>query len=140
MHLVDLLVVAKDDDGNVTQVELATSQSSQKYGAVAGALLGLGAPAKRARRPAPWPAPRRWPTGELYDPDEVWVLADADPAGHDGRIGMLEHRWASRCATPSWTPAEWSSSTSGSTPRTSSRYGAELARTRRRRSRTAAST
>ena len=43
VRLVDLLVVTKDMDGNVAQVEISDRPELQKYGAVAGALLGLGA-------------------------------------------------------------------------------------------------
>ena len=43
VRLVDVLLVAKDDDGNVTQIEVADVPELEKYGAVAGALVGLGA-------------------------------------------------------------------------------------------------
>ena len=32
--------------------------------------------------------------GKLYDPDEVWVLAEQIPPGTVAAIAMLEHRWA----------------------------------------------
>ena len=32
--------------------------------------------------------------GQLYDPDEVWVLAEQIPPGTVAAIAMLEHRWA----------------------------------------------
>ena len=69
VRLVDLLVVAKDEDGNVTQVELSDRPELQEYGAVAGALLGLGAAGEEGigdRRRAP--APRRWPTARCTTP------------------------------------------------------------------------
>ncbi len=32
--------------------------------------------------------------GKMYDPEEVWVLADEIPPGMTAAIIMLEHRWA----------------------------------------------
>ncbi len=32
--------------------------------------------------------------GKMYDPEEVWVLADQIPPGMTAAICMLEHRWA----------------------------------------------
>ena len=59
VHLVDLLVVTKDEDGNVTQVELSDVPELQEYGAVAGALLGLGAAGEAGAEAGATPAPRR---------------------------------------------------------------------------------
>ena len=30
----------------------------------------------------------------MYDPEQVWVLADQIPPGMTAAIAMLEHRWA----------------------------------------------
>jgi uncharacterized membrane protein len=43
VRLVDLLVVTKDADGSVSKLEVSDRPELQKYGAVAGALLGFGA-------------------------------------------------------------------------------------------------
>jgi uncharacterized membrane protein len=94
VHLVDLLVVAKDEDGNVTQVELSDVPELQEYGAVAGALLGLGAAGEAGAEAGAIAGAEATAEGRLYDPDEVWVLADQIPPGMTAAIAMLEHRWA----------------------------------------------
>src|SRR2546429_10029654 len=45
IRLVDLLFVNKDDDGEIQAVELTdlTQEESMEFGALAGALVGLGA-------------------------------------------------------------------------------------------------
>ena len=94
VHLVDLLVVAKDEDGNVTQVELSDVPELQEYGAVAGALLGFGAAGEAGAETGAIVGAEATADGRLYDPEEVWVLADRIPPGMTAAIAMLEHRWA----------------------------------------------
>jgi len=90
VRLVDVLIVAKDDDGHITEVELSDKPELEKYGALAGALLGLGA----AGEEGAMAGAEAMAGGQLYDPDEVWVLAEQIPPGTTAAIAMLEHRWA----------------------------------------------
>ena len=94
VRLVDVLVVAKDDDGNVTQVEISDRPELEKYGAVVGALLGLGAAGEEGAAAGAVAGAEAMADGKMYDSDEVWVLADEIPPGTTAAICMLEHRWA----------------------------------------------
>ncbi len=94
VRLVDVLIVAKDDDGHITQVELSDKPELEKYGALAGALLGLGAAGEEGALAGAEAGAEAMSGGQLYDPDEVWVLADEIPPGTTAAICMLEHRWA----------------------------------------------
>jgi len=94
VRLVDLLVVTKDLDGNVAQVEISDRPELQKYGAVAGALLGLGAAGEEGMVIGAEAGAEAMADGKMYDPDEVWLLAEEIPPGMTAAIAMLEHRWA----------------------------------------------
>ena len=88
VRLVDVLLVAKDDDGNVTQIEVADVPELEKYGAVAGALVGLGAAGEEGMAAGAELGAEAMADGRMYDPEDVWVLAQA------AAIALLEHRWA----------------------------------------------
>ena len=94
VRLIDLLVIVKDDDGNVTQVDISDKPELEKYGAVVGALLGLGAAGEEGAEIGAVAGAEAMADGPLYDPEEVWVLADEIPPGTAAAICMLEHRWA----------------------------------------------
>jgi hypothetical protein len=84
VRLADLIVVRKDDDGDVTALEtsdLSEAESAQ-LGSLAGALIGLGAEGEEPAGGAP-PLP-----------DDVWFVADAIPPGTSAAVAVLEHRWA----------------------------------------------
>lgn len=94
VRLVDLLVVAKDDDGNVTQVEISDRPELQEYGALIGALLGLGAAGEAGMEAGAEAGADAMAAGKMYDPEDVWVLAEQIPPGMTAAICVLEHRWA----------------------------------------------
>ena len=94
VRLVDLLVVAKDDDGNVRKIEIGDLPELEKYGAVVGALLGLGAAGEEGMEAGAVAGAEAMAGGKLYDDEDVWVLADEIPPGTTAAICMLEHRWA----------------------------------------------
>jgi len=94
VNLVDVLIVAKDDDGNVTQVELSDRPELEKYGALVGALLGLGAAGAAGMEAGAVAGAVAMADGKMYDPDEVWVLAEQIPPGMTAAVALLEHRWA----------------------------------------------
>ena len=94
VRLVDVLIVAKDDEGNVTQVELSDRPELQEYGALAGALMGLGAAGEEGMEAGAVAGAVAMANGKMYDPEDVWVLADQIPPGMTAAIVMLEHRWA----------------------------------------------
>ncbi len=94
VRLIDVLIVAKDDDGHITEVELADKPELEEYGALAGALLGLGAAGEEGMAAGALAGAEAMAEGGLYDPEEVWVLADEIPPGTVAAICLLEHRWA----------------------------------------------
>ncbi len=94
VRLIDVLLVAKDDQGQITQVEVADKPELEQYGALAGALLGLGAAGEQGALAGAEAGAETMAAGQLYDPDEVWVLAEQIPPGTVAAIALLEHRWA----------------------------------------------
>jgi len=94
VRLVDVLIVTKDDDGKVTQIELSDKPELEEYGAVVGALLGLGAAGEEGAVAGAEAGAEAMAGGRMYDAGEVWVLADEIPPGTTAAICMLEHRWA----------------------------------------------
>ena len=81
VRLVDLVVVAKDMEGDIVSVELSDLSDDERmqFGAIAGALIGLGAEAAE--------------DGILGD-EAAWSIADTIPMGTTAAVALLEHRWA----------------------------------------------
>ena len=94
VHLIDVLIVAKDDDGTVTQLEMSDRPELEEYGALVGALLGLGAAGEEGMVAGAVAGAEAMADGKMYDPEQVWVLADEIPPGMTAAIIVLEHRWA----------------------------------------------
>jgi Family of unknown function (DUF6325) len=84
VRLVDLLVVAKDADGEVAAIETTdlSAGEAEQLGAIASALIGLG---EGDEGPDP---------DDLRLGNEVWFVADAIPNGTTAAIAVIEHRWA----------------------------------------------
>ncbi len=97
VRLVDLIFVARGEDGSVETVEHSDlpEEEAEAFGALAGALLGVGAAGEEgAEAGAALGAAAVEERGGVIDPDEVWYLADAIPPGSSAGIALLEHRWA----------------------------------------------
>jgi uncharacterized membrane protein len=97
VRLIDLLFVAKDDDGEIEAIEVSDldSDEAEAFGALAGALMGLGAAGEEgAEAGAVAGAAAVDERGSVLDTDEVWYLADAIPPGTSAGVALLEHRWA----------------------------------------------
>ena len=66
VKIVDALVVNKDENGDITALQVSdlSEDEATEMGAIAGALIGFGYGSARtsASRPAPSSAPRRWRT------------------------------------------------------------------------------
>jgi uncharacterized membrane protein len=97
VRLVDLLFVARDEDGEVVELEVndLSAEETAGYGALVGALIGFGdggdgGAVDGARAGAVAAAQN----GSLLGPAEVWFLADAIPPGSAAAVVLLEHRWA----------------------------------------------
>ena len=97
IRLVDLLFVARGEDGSIEAVEHSDlpPEEAEAFGALAGALMGLGAAGEEgAEAGAVLGAAAVDERGSVINPDEVWYLADAIPPGTSAGIALLEHRWA----------------------------------------------
>jgi uncharacterized membrane protein len=96
VRVIDLVVVKKDDDGTIEtlhQSDLSTEEAME-FGAVAGALIGLGAEGEEGVEAGAIAGAEAMADGELFDDDQVWHAADAIPNGTAAGIALIEHRWA----------------------------------------------
>lgn len=97
VRVVDMLVVAKDEDGEVVAVEASglTDDEQTELGAVVGALIGLGAGGEEgAELGAELGALQAAEEGISPLSDDVWYIADAIPEGQVAAVAVLEHQWA----------------------------------------------
>lgn len=94
VRLVDLLVITKDANGDIASIEVADRPELQKYGAVAGALVGLGAAGEEGALAGAEAGSHAVDDGKMYEPEDVWSLAEEIPAGMTAAVALLEHRWA----------------------------------------------
>jgi uncharacterized membrane protein len=96
IRLVDLLFVNKDDDGEIVTVELSdlSKEESMEFGALAGALIGLGADGEEGAEAGAVAGAVAMEDGQAFSEQDVWFVADAIPAGTSAGIALIEHRWA----------------------------------------------
>ena len=96
VRLVDLMFVDKDDDGNITAVQLSdlTTDEAMEWGAIAGALVGFGVDGEEGAEAGALAGAEAGADGHIFDESEVWYLADTIPAGTSAAIALIEHRWA----------------------------------------------
>jgi len=97
IRMLDLLFVAKDEQGDVVELEQSdlSIDEATELGALVGALIGFGADGEEgARRGAEAEARIVAENGSLLDANEAWFLADAIPSGTAAAIALIEHRWA----------------------------------------------
>ena len=96
VRLVDVLVVSKADDGTITAVEGTdlTPDESTELGAIAGALIGLGAAGEEGAEIGALAGAEAAADGGSLLEGEVWNVADAIPPGSRAADAILEHRWA----------------------------------------------
>ena len=96
IRLVDLLFVNKDDDGEIQAVELTdlTQEESMEFGALAGALVGLGAAGENGAEEGALAGAVAMEDGKAFKEEDVWFVADTIPPGTSAGIALIEHRWA----------------------------------------------
>jgi len=96
IRLVDLLFVNKDDDGVIATVELSdlSQEESMEFGALAGALIGLGAAGEEGAEEGAVAGAVAMEDGKAFSEQDVWFVADAIPPGTSAGIALIEHRWA----------------------------------------------
>ena len=95
IRVIDALVVWKDEEGNVTIMKETdlTKDEAQEFGAIAGALVGLGMEGEEGLEAGAEAGAAAGEDGHLIDAD-VWYAADAIPNNTAAAIALFEHRWA----------------------------------------------
>jgi len=98
VRLIDMVVVAKDRDGEIVGVEMSdlTPEQSAEFGAIAGALIGLGAEGEEGMEAGAIAGAEAAieSEGEFLGDEVLWSIADTIPNGVTAAVALLEHRWA----------------------------------------------
>lgn len=95
VRLIDLVVVRKDDDGNIEKFEHSDLSEAEleEFGATIGALIGLGFGGDQETMEAG----ARFGAEAIANSSEMsdsWYVDDAIPPGTTAAIALIEHRWA----------------------------------------------
>jgi hypothetical protein len=87
--LVDLLVVSRDENGDIQALQRSDlmPDEARRF----GALIGLGAAGDAGVEAAGAAATEH---GVRFDEEAVWDVAERIPIGSSAAIALLEHRWA----------------------------------------------
>ncbi|HEY7482906.1 MAG TPA: DUF6325 family protein [Streptosporangiaceae bacterium] len=95
VRLVDLLVVSKDDEGNLTHLRTSdlSDEELRGLGAAVGALIGLGAEGEEGLAEGADAGADELAGGVIGD-EQDRAITDAVPNGSAAAIALLEHRWA----------------------------------------------
>jgi uncharacterized membrane protein len=97
VRLVDVLVVRKDDDGNIERLLHSdlTQEEREEFGATVGALIGLGAGGDTESMSAGAVlGASAMEKGDILGDADTWYVDDAIPNGAAAAIALIEHRWA----------------------------------------------
>jgi uncharacterized membrane protein len=96
IRLVDMVVVSKDQDGEIVGVEVSDLSEEQRaeFGAIAGALIGLGVEPDEEGVEAGALAGAEAAEDGLLGDDTMWSIADTIPEGTTAAVALIEHRWA----------------------------------------------
>jgi uncharacterized membrane protein len=95
-RLVDLIFVTKDADGEVAALETSDlgPEEATELGALAGALIGLGADGEEGAEAGAVLGGEAAAGGVHPLEGDIWFIADAIPPGSSAAVAILEHRWA----------------------------------------------
>jgi uncharacterized membrane protein len=96
VRLIDLVVVYKDDDGNVERLRQSdlTQEELEEFGAIVGALIGIGAGGEEGAEAGAVLGAAAMEDGHVFADAETWYVDDAIPPGTAAAVALLEHRWA----------------------------------------------
>lgn len=93
IRLVDLLVVHKDEAGNIERLQHSDLSDDERaeFGATVGALIGFGAAGEEGAEEG---AMLGAAAAEEDSTLDSWYVEDAIPPGTAAAIALIEHRWA----------------------------------------------
>ena len=96
IRVIDLLFVAKPEGGELEVVQRSdlTKDDAMEFGAIVGALVGLGTGSEAGTIRAAEAGAEEMEDGHLLGDTEVWYLADAIPEGSSAAVVLIEHQWA----------------------------------------------
>ena len=96
IKIVDALVVNKDENGDITALQVTdlTEGEAQELGEIAGALIGFGYGTEEAVEAGAEAGAEAMADGHLIPEEDAWYVADAIPNGSAAAIILLEHLWA----------------------------------------------
>jgi uncharacterized membrane protein len=96
VRLIDLLFVKKNEDGEIEVAQRSDldAEEAQQFGAIIGALVGLGADGEEGAEYGALAGAAELEDGHVFDDEAVWYLGDAIPDGTAAAVALLEHRWA----------------------------------------------
>jgi uncharacterized membrane protein len=96
VRLIDLLFVKKNEDGEIEVAQRSdlNADEAEQFGAIVGALVGLGADGEEGASYGALAGAAELEDGHVFDDEAVWYLGDAIPDGTAAAIALLEHRWA----------------------------------------------
>ena len=96
IRLVDMVVVSKDQDGEILGVELSdlSEEQREQFGAIAGALIGLGAEGDEEGMEAGALLGAEAAEDGVLGEETMWSIADTIPTGTTAAVALIEHRWA----------------------------------------------
>jgi uncharacterized membrane protein len=96
VRVIDAAVVRKNEDESVEILHTSdlTTEEAQEFGAVVGALIGLGMDGEEGMEAGAAAGAVAMEDGKVFDEKEIWYAADAIPTGTATAIALLEHRWA----------------------------------------------
>jgi uncharacterized membrane protein len=96
VRLIDLLLVRKNDDGEIEAIQQSdlSQEEAERFGAIVGALVGFGEGGEEGAERGAIAGAAELEDGHVFDDDAVWYLGDAIPQGTAAAVALLEHRWA----------------------------------------------
>jgi uncharacterized membrane protein len=96
VRLIDAIAIAKDEDGNVTVLQQSdlSQDEAEEFGAIVGALIGLGAEGEEGAEAGALAGAEAMADGHLLGDEDVWYASDVIPNGSAAAVALIEHRWA----------------------------------------------
>ncbi len=97
VRIIDALLVQKGANGEVTTMKRTdlTGKEAEEFGAVVGALIGLGAAGLEGAEVGAEAGAEALASGvNILDPNDAWDVIDEIPDDSAAAVILLEHRWA----------------------------------------------